>query len=361
MTEEDKNKTKKNIDKEKESLEEWEKISPDDFNIGTKKEYVNKDLDQSEIDNLLGLDAKSQEKEVKGIRAMINKALDSYEKLPMLEVVFEKFIRLLSTSLRNFTQDNVDLEIKSIQSLRFGSYISSIPIPTLVSVFKAVEWDHYGLFIADSALIFSLVDILFGGKKSTRSMKIEGRAYTSIEQSLVAQLSQIVLKDLAQSFETLCNVEFRYDRMESDPRFASIARHSDSAILVKIAMEMEEKKGTIEILFPYEALEPIKELLIQVFIGDKFGGDHAWKNAMIDQIYSTNLKLTAYIEGKASILEDMMDLKVGSTVLMENGPEDDILLSCNNIRVATGKLGKYGSKLAIALNSEPKKYNPRED
>lgn len=343
------------LPEEEAALAEWSGII--DQNVGTNS----KELDQSEIDNILGLGNQAGEREYKGIKAMIDKALDSYERLPMLEVVFEKFIRLLSNSLRNLTQDNVDLDIKSIQSLRFGNYINSIPIPTLVSVFRAVEWDHCGLFIADNSLIFSLVNILFGGKKLNRPMKIEGRPYTSIEQSLIIQLTNIVLNDLSQSFATLCDVEFKFERMESDPRFASIARHGDSSILVKIGVDMEDKRGNIEILFPYDALEQIREMLVQVFVGEKFGGDSTWKACLTEKIYTTDLKLEAIIEGKPSVFQDIMQMKVGSTILMENNPEDDIILVCNGVRVATGKLGKVDNKVAIALNSEVKKFDPRDE
>src|SRR5688572_9060244 len=63
----------------------------------------NRVLDQDEIDSLLGI-AKGEEGEEKtsGIQAMLNSALVSYERLPMLEIVFDRLVRMLSTSLRNF-------------------------------------------------------------------------------------------------------------------------------------------------------------------------------------------------------------------------------------------------------------------
>src|SRR3546814_6495087 len=66
-------------------------------------------LDQSEIDSLLGVAAAGTEAgEESGIQAILNSALVSYERLPMLEVVFDRLVRMMSTSLRNFTSDNVE-------------------------------------------------------------------------------------------------------------------------------------------------------------------------------------------------------------------------------------------------------------
>src|SRR5690606_12809344 len=61
-------------------------------------------LNQDEIDSLLGFDASSASTvELTGVQALINSALVSYERLPMLEIVFDRLVRLATTSLRNFT------------------------------------------------------------------------------------------------------------------------------------------------------------------------------------------------------------------------------------------------------------------
>ena len=87
-------------------------------------------LNQDEIDSLLGFDLGDDDgSERSGIRAIINSALVSYERLPMLEIVFDRLVRLMTTSLRNFTSDNVEVSLDNISSIRFGDYLNSIPLP----------------------------------------------------------------------------------------------------------------------------------------------------------------------------------------------------------------------------------------
>ena len=72
-------------------------------------------LNQDEIDSLLGFDLSDDESsERTGIRAIINSALVSYERLPMLEIVFDRLVRLMTTSLRNFTSDNVEVSLDTV-------------------------------------------------------------------------------------------------------------------------------------------------------------------------------------------------------------------------------------------------------
>ena len=159
-----------------------------------------------------------------GIMALINSALVNYERLPMLEVVFgDRLVRMMSTSLRNFTSDNVEVSLDQITSVRFGDYLNSIPLPAMLNVFKAEEWDNSGLMTIDSAMIYSIVDVLLGGRRGTAAMRIEGRPYTTIERNLVERLVRVVLADMSGAFDPLSPVTFRFDRLETNPRFATIA------------------------------------------------------------------------------------------------------------------------------------------
>ena len=143
-------------------------------------------LNQDEIDSLLGFDVNDDSLQDKsGVRAIVNSALVSYERLPMLEIVFDRLVRLMTTSLRNFTSDNVEVSLDSITSIRFGDYLNSIPLPAVLCVFKAEEWENFGLVTVDSSLIYSMIDVLLGGRRGQTSMRIEGRPYTTIETNLV--------------------------------------------------------------------------------------------------------------------------------------------------------------------------------
>ena len=96
-------------------------------------------LNQDEIDSLLGFDDEHESSGRSGIQAILSSALVSYERLPMLEVVFDRLVRMLSTSLRNFTSDNVEVSLDNITSVRFGDYLNSIPLPAMLAVFNAEE------------------------------------------------------------------------------------------------------------------------------------------------------------------------------------------------------------------------------
>src|SRR6201995_2741487 len=182
--------------------------------FGTDKKGGERVLSQEEIDNLLGFNVTDVNvDDNSGIRAIIDSAMVSYERLPMLEIVFDRLVRLMTTSLRNFTSDNVEVSLDRITSVRFADYMNSIPLPAVISVFKAEEWDNFGLATVDSSLIYSIIDVLLGGRRGSSVLRIEGRPYTTIETSLVKKLIDVVLSNAAETSQTLSPVLFNTLRL----------------------------------------------------------------------------------------------------------------------------------------------------
>ena len=309
-------------------------------------------LNQDEIDSLLGFDlGEGDDAERTGIRAIINSALVSYERLPMLEIVFDRLVRLMTTSLRNFTSDNVEVSLDNISSIRFGDYLNSIPLPAILAVFRAEELDNYGLLTVDSNLIYSIVDVLLGGRRGTAALRIEGRPYTTIERVLVERMVEVVLADARAAFEPLTPVHFSLDRLETNPRFAAIARPANAAILVKLRIDMEDRGGRIELLLPYATLEPIRKMLLQQFMGEKFGRDNIWEGHLATELWTTETEVRAILDEQQVPLSRVLDLKVGDTLMLNATPDSDISVRCGQIPVTTGKMGRRGQHIAVRIEA----------
>jgi flagellar motor switch protein FliM len=308
-------------------------------------------LDQDEIDSLLGLAGGGGEGgEKSGIQAIINSALVSYERLPMLEVVFDRLVRMMSTSLRNFTSDNVEVSLDSITSIRFGDYLNSVPLPAMLGVFKAEEWDNYGLLTVDSSLTYSIVDVLLGGRRGTAAMRIEGRPYTTIERNLVERLVNVVLNDLSATVDPLSPVNFRFERLETNPRFATIARHANAAVLARLRVDMEDRGGRLELLLPYATLEPVRELLLQMFMGEKFGRDSIWESHLTAELWQTEIKIDAVLDQVEAKLGDVINWKVGDHLELNVTPQSPVLLCCGEVEAFRGRMGRKNGFIAVRVD-----------
>jgi len=330
---------------------EWESVA--DESAPTMEQSSEPVLNQAEIDSLLGTD--DLEDEISGIQAIVDSAMVSYERLPMLEIVFDRLLRMMSTSLRNLTSDNVEVSLDSITSIRFGDYLETIPMPAMISVFKAEEWDNYGLMITDSALIYSIVDVLLGGRRGTAAMRIEGRPYTTIERNLVERMVTVILSDLSAAFDPISPVTFRFDRLETNPRFATIARPANAAVLARLRIDMEDRGGRVELLLPYATLEPVRELLLQMFMGEKFGRDSIWETHLANELWSTDVELDAVLDQIVLSLDDVMNWRPGSQILLNAVPSSPINLRCGEIPLFVGGMGQKNGNMAIKIDKKLRK------
>ncbi|MAZ97935.1 MAG: flagellar motor switch protein FliM [Rhodospirillaceae bacterium] len=331
---------------------EWESVGDDsEPSAGQVSEPV---LNQAEIDSLLGVDD-DDEGVITGMQAIVDSAMVSYERLPMLEIVFDRLLRMMSTSLRNLTSDNVEVSLDSITSIRFGDYLETIPMPAMISVFKAEEWDNYGLMIVDSALIYSIVDVLLGGRRGTAAMRIEGRPYTTIERNLVERMVTVVLSDLSAAFDPLSPVTFRFERLETNPRFATIARPANAAVLARLRIDMEDRGGRIELMLPYATLEPVRELLLQMFMGEKFGRDSIWETHLANELWNTDVELDAVLDQVVVSLSEVMNWRPGSQILLNAVPSSPIGLRCGEIPLFVGGMGQKNGNMAIKINKKLRK------
>ncbi|MEO1066417.1 MAG: flagellar motor switch protein FliM [Pseudomonadota bacterium] len=307
-------------------------------------------MTQDEVDNLMGFKADELfDADQNGVRALVSSALVSYERLPMLEVVFNRLVRLATTSLRNLTSDNVEVSLDSISSVRFGDYLNSIPLPAILTVFRAEEWDNFGLVTTDSTLIYSIVDLLLGGGRAVSKVRVEGRPYTAVELILVQQLVESLLRDAEQAFEPLTPVNFSVERLETNPRFATLIRPANAAVLVRFRIDMEDRGGKVEFLLPYETIEPIRHLLLQMFVGDKFGRDEAWENHLSTQVNAAEVDVDAVLFEKEIPLSEVLDLQVGQTLLLRQNPDDLIDVRVGGVSMSSGQIGRVNDHISVQI------------
>jgi flagellar motor switch protein FliM len=182
-------------------------------------------------------------------------------------------------------------------------------------------------------------------------MRIEGRPYTTIERVLVEKMVEVVLADAQAAFEPLTPVKFTLDRLETNPRFAAITRPSNAAILVKLRIDMEDRGGRIELLLPYATLEPIRKMLLQQFMGEKFGRDNIWESHLATELWTTQMEVRAVLGEQAIALKDVLNFKVGDTLMLNATPDSPIEIRAGTIPLTHGRMGRRNHNIAVRVEA----------
>lgn len=319
--------------------------------MNNETDIQNTDLNDMEINDAASLPDDNQQAIKHGLNSIISGDLVYYERLPMLEVVFDRLVRMMTTSMRNFTSDNVEINLESITSVRFGDYLNVIPEPAMINVFIAEEWDNHGLVMIDSDLIYTVIDVLLGGRRGNAPIRSDNRYYTTIEMNLIEKMAMLILGDLSAAFDPLCPVNFRFERLETNPKFATIARPANAAVLVRLSLKVDNRGGEVEIVLPYATLEPIRELLLQNFMGEKFGRDTIWENHLAGQLYFTDLEISAILDQIHLPLEVVLSWKPGSQILLNATPNSSVNLVCGDHELFVGHVGRKSGNIAVKIDN----------
>ena len=306
-------------------------------------------LDQGEVDSLWGKKDSDGEETKKGLGLLVNSQRITAERLPALEGIYERFARTLSGSMRYFTSENVDVTFGKILPMRFGDFLNSVELPSLLVIFKAEQWESRGLIVLDNQLIYAIVDILHGGRRTRQLQSNEGKPYTVIETHMIHRLVNNALKDLESAFDPVSVVNFHYERMENDSRFATIALPSNTAVVADFTIGIDRRSGTMRIIMPYRTLEPVKTALSQQLLGESFGESGAWTRHFSESLRVSNIELEAVLSEFQSTLGEAFSWKRGSKIEIDLPLDPQITVHSGGTPLFIAGMGRKEGHLALRL------------
>ncbi|QAY77295.1 flagellar motor switch protein FliM [Sphingosinicella sp. BN140058] len=316
-------------------------------------------FDQADIDALFGFDSAMSAPKKSGLRAVIESKVINHERLPMLEVVCERMIRVFATSMRNLTSDAIDVSLEDITSVRFGDFMSRVALPAMIGVFNVREWENYGVMTVESSLIYAVVDALLGGRRGNDTIRIEGRGFTTIETNLVSKMLVLALQDFGAAFEPITPVTIDLERIETSPRFAAIAGPTNICAVATFRVDMEGRGGKFSLLLPYATMEPVRDKLLQRFMGEKLGRDRMWEDHMASEIRQTEVSVDVVLGEQVLALRDVMNLEVGQTLALASGPDDPLEVHCGGVPLGRAHIGQRNNSIAVRILNDISKGLPK--
>lgn len=325
---------------------------------------MNKILAQDEVDALLrGLSGGDVESET-DISSENDSGYVSFDlanqdriirgRMPVLEIVNDRFARLCTTALSNAVRKRVELNPISIDMTKFGDFMRSLPVPASINIFKMEPLRGNAIIVVDARLVFALVENFFGGQGS--QPKIEGREFTRIEQAIVDKVVKIALDNMEESWRPVHDVNLELLRSEINPQFAAIVPPSDVVVVITFEVELETAIGSLVICLPYATIEPIRSKLHASFQTERLEVDHAWVSRLRERIMETSVELKVEF-GRSQITgNQLVRLKPGDVILLDTDTEDllDVTVAGVNKYWAIGGTVKGSKAIQIIREEEPK-------
>jgi flagellar motor switch protein FliM len=274
-------------------------------------------------------------------------------RMPVLELINGTFCRLFRTSLSSALRKIADVSSKGIQILKFGEFTKTLPLPSSLHIFKMNPLRGNAILVLESSLIFTLVDLFFGGSGKT-NFRVEGRDFTAIESRLIQKVVTMVFGDLDKAWHSVHPLRFQYIRSEINPAFANIVPASDLVITLSFGVELENSAGSITLCIPYSIIEPIKTKLDSSFQVDQLEIDHGWTERLLDRLKDAKVELKVELGKHPLMVQDLLQLKVGDVLLLEKEVSEPLVVQVQGIPKFLGRAGVCGSNKAIQIEGKIK-------
>lgn len=307
--------------------------------------------DASPLNDLLGFDFGADEgADRSGLKALINSALVSHRRMPMLDAVFDRTARLMSTSLRQLTNENAEAALENVTSMRFSDFIEAQSPAGVIGVVHARGLDGYALVAVDGGLVHCVVDLLLGGRRAAAGAR-DDRALTAIELGLAGRLLSLLIEDFDEAFAPVATAGMVLDRIETMPRFAAIAQDASACAVARFKVRIDDFTGRISILAPHAALESVRDLLSRDFIGASDKADDAWRRRLGAGVSAVAVEIFAVLADRTMTIRDLAALRSGETVKFAAGADPHIELRAGAAALAKGKVGRLGETIAVRLDA----------
>jgi len=325
---------------------------------------MSKILEQDEVDALLrGLSGGDVETETEipeddsGVVAfdLANQDRIIRGRMPVLEIVNDRFSRLCTNALANTMRKRVDINPISIDMSKFGDFMRSLPVPTSISIFKMDPLRGNALLVVDSRLVFALVENFFGGAGS--QPKVEGRDFTPIEQAIVERVVKIALANMEESWKPVHEVHVEMVRTEVNPQFAAIVPPSDVVIVVTFEVELENAIGSLIVCLPYATMEPIRSKLHASFQSERLEVDHVWINRFKERLMETPVEMVVRLGKTAISGRQLLYLREGDIILLDTDEDELLEAEVEGVRKFQGMPGRVkGNKSFQVVREEEIRY-----
>ncbi len=244
-------------------------------------------------------------------------------RMPTLDIIYERFIRLFRMSLSNSLRKIASISIISTDLLKFGEFVNTLPIPSCMCIMRFESLRGPALLVFETKLTYALVDSYFGGTDRPYT-KIEGKEFTRIELSIMKKVMDLGIKDLEDAWAPVHKTDISFIRTEVNPQFVGVVPPSEVIISTTFEVELENASGTIVLVLPYSTIEPIKGKLNASFQTETDRHDKEWSTRIEDHLKATEVAVGVNLGQTQITVGDLVNLSVGDIIPLSQDADGEL-------------------------------------
>lgn len=272
------------------------------------------------------------------------------DRLPMLNVIFDRIATFTSDHLRHFAASPIYFSLSDVASQRFGDILDPYEANAVAGIFHAPEWDSHVLVGFDRDFVFTMMEVFLGADGSEPPSD-EERNFSNIEMRVAQLVFDQVGKAMQESFSLVSKTDFELERTEVRMDFAVIGRRNNQAVVAKFLLQALNRGGEMFIIIPQTVLNSMRQSLARVRVGETSTRDSRWTKQMISEVQKTSVTLRAILEEHPMTLGEIADLKVGDLIKLQATQHSLVKLESNQQGLFWCEVGQANGGVVLRVDS----------
>ncbi len=271
-------------------------------------------------------------------------------RMPILDIIYERFVRSFRVSLSNSLRKLTSISIISTDLLKFGEFVNTLPIPSCMCLMRFNELRGTALMVFEPKLAYAILDSYFGGTDRPFT-KIDGKEFTQIELSFMKKVMEMGIKDLDEAWAPVHKIDAHYMRTEINPQFVGVVPPSEVIISTTFEVEFESASGTIMVIVPYSTIEPIKQKLSSSYQSDNDEVDTVWSSYMKGHVQETEATAVVKLGETELTIGDLVSMQVGDILPLGQEVTAELSLEVEGVQKMKCMSGTYKGSRAVKITN----------
>ena len=315
-------------------------------------------LSQNEIDNLLAA-LSSGELDASNIKEATERSVKNYdfnrpskfskEHLRTLEIIFEHYGRLLSTSLPAYLRKNVQVEVVNAEATIYQEFTNSLSNPVLLGIVDFSPLTGNIIIEMAEKLGYTIVDRMLGGIGTPLE---KPREFSEIELSIIERIYIILINLMVEPWANVTPIEARLQRIETNSQFAQIISPSEMSAIITMNMRIGNVEGMINVCMPYEVLEPVIDKLNTKYWYSTIRGVDTTANRELVEVAISKARIPIKAElGRSTIsVKDFVNIQKGDIIKLITRINDQLGVFVGNIKKFYAFPGTSSDSYAVKIS-----------
>ena len=266
------------------------------------------------------------------------------------DIILDAFARNLGTSLTSRLQRSVVVKREGIDSQEFDQFLQKTKGHGAIGVISLDPLKGGGLLVFDSGLAFAVVELMLGGGFESKASALS-RPMTAIEVNVIKGVMSAACLDLQKAFRPIEELTPKLAKVETNPRMVNIAATDAEVVIAHFSVTVDNMKGRLQLVIPYQALDPIKEKLRGGMLAVGANRGASWTPQLVRELSRLDMSVSAQFGAVSLKIRDILNLQVGDIIDMDCDPRKQVPVTVEEKTKFMGFIGVRNGKKAVRIIS----------